>query len=298
MSEIKNYGKVAITVNGEWDSDKSYDRLCVVDYKGLSYISIIDNTEKGVIPSNSSQWKLLSVPGIKGDQGAKGEKGDPGLKGITFKNIVAYITHEPTTENPFPEKPIGGHWDVKSDIITLPKGWTDTDTIPAPVWMSIGTFSSLNPDNPTWTNPQRISGEKGNNGLDSVSQEFIYCLTENQHKRPPIITNSNNDDYVPDGWNDSPKGIDEYNQVEWYASRKKDSSGNWLNFEGPFIWSKWGVNGLDGDGVQYIFRLNKGEAVLNPIKEFNIDINSDEYQERGQYENIEYKPENWTESTH
>lgn len=296
MSEIKNYGKVAITVDGEWDSDKSYDRLCVVDYKGLSYISITDNTEKGVIPSNSSQWKLLSVPGVKGDQGPKGNKGDQGLPAVSYKNVTIFSTYNPTIEKPYPNKPIGGHWDISSDIIIFPEGWTNEDNIAAPVWMSIGTFSSLNPDNPTWTIPQRISGEKGNNGVDGVSQEFIYCLTKNQNIQPPVITNSNTDDYIPTGWEPSPKGIDEYNQVEWYAIRKKDSLSNWLDFEGPFIWSKWGVNGLDGDGVQYIFRLNKGEAIKNPIEEFNIDVNSNEYQEKGDYENIEFKPKNWTDN--
>lgn len=291
MKEIRKYGKVAITIEGEFDHTRSYDRLCIVDYNGLSYLSIVDNTN--TLPTNTSQWKLLSVQGVKGE---KGDKGDDGLTGISFKNITVFKTHEPTSEKPVPDKPVGGKWNVESNTIELPDGWTNEDTIPAPVWISNGTFSSLTPDKPEWTTPQRISGDKGNNGADGVKYEFIYCLTKNEFIVPPEITNSNVDDYVPVGWSPSPKGISETEQVEWAAIRKKDSNGDWMNFEHPYIWAKWGTNGLNGDGVQYIFRRNNGESLQNPIDEYRIDMSSDQYQEKGNYENIDYIPGNgeWT----
>lgn len=297
MSEIKNYGKVVMTFEEDWNSNKLYDRLCVVRYKNLTYISKKDNLI-GTAPSNSEDWELLSTPGVKGDQGPKGDRGDQGLPAVSYKNVTIFSTYNPTIEKPYPNKPVGGYWEVSSDIIIFPEGWTNEDNIDAPVWMSVGTFSSLNPDNPIWTVPQRISGEKGNNGVDGVSQEFIYARTKTDKISPPTITNSNTDDWVPEGWSDSPKGISEELQVEWCAVRKKDSTGNWLDFDNPFIWSKWGVNGLDGDGVQYIFRLNKGEALKNPIEEFNIDINSDEYQEVNDYVSKEFIPGNgeWTDN--
>lgn len=233
---------------------------------------------------------IQGVQGIKGDQGPRGPKGDIGLTGTSYRTVAAYITYEPTIEKPNPDKPVGGSWDIANDIIYVPSPWSNTDAISHPIWMSMGQFSSIAPNNPTWTAPQRISGEKGLNGVDGITMEFIYCTTKNELIKPPTIINSNEDDYVPSGWSDTPKGISEEMQVEWAALRKKDSNGDWMDFEEPYIWSKWGVNGLDGDGVQYIFRLNNGELVQNPIKEYNIDVTSDEYQERGEYSNIEFIP--------
>lgn len=295
MSEIINYGKVVVTIDGEWDSKKPYDRLCIVTYNGLSYLSITDGLV-GTPPPNSSNWKLLSVKGdkgSKGDQGpkgSKGDKGDPGINAIQYRNITVFKTSEsrPTIN--------GGEWDIENNILTLPEGWSTEDELVAPVWMSIGTFSSLNPTNPQWTVPVKITGEKGNNGADSNNGEFIYCLTKNQSVQPPTITNVNEDGYVPTGWTPSPTGISETSQVEWFAYRKKDDEGNWMNFEDPAIWAKWGVDGLDGDGVQYIYRVNNGSALRNPIEEFNIDINSDEYQQLGEFQDIEYIPTDWTDN--
>ena len=58
MSKIKKYGKVAITVEGEYDSSRAYDRLCIVDFEGLTYLSLEDNVNES--PKNSYKWKLLS----------------------------------------------------------------------------------------------------------------------------------------------------------------------------------------------------------------------------------------------
>ena len=282
------------------DASKDYDYLGVVVQKALS-------DEELNTPSTYNWNKVVGkqgeqgIQGIKGDQGPKGDRGASGLNGITYKPIVIYTTYTPTDNNPLPILPTTAYWDLDKDEIILGEGsnWTITDNIQPPVWMSIGQFSDKTPSNPTWSTPQRISGEKGKdgkdgtnglNGVDGVNIEFIYCNTENENKQPPTITNSDKDDYVPEGWNPSPQGISSTNKVEWCSVRKKNSSGHWENFETPFIWSKWGINGTDGDGVQYIYARNKGMALENPIDEYLIDVDSDKYQEIGEFENVEFIP--------
>lgn len=70
MNTIKKYGKVAITIEGDYNPNKSYSRLSFVDYNGLTYMSIVDNTTEP--PSNGTQWKLISVQGLPGKDGNDG----------------------------------------------------------------------------------------------------------------------------------------------------------------------------------------------------------------------------------
>ena len=298
MSEIINYGKVALTIDGDWDANRTYDRLCIVTYNNLSYVSKTDNV-KGTPPPDSYDWELLSVKGdkgAKGDQGSKGlkgDKGDPGLPAVNYRTITIFISNETR-----PNNPEEGEWNLENDSIILPEGWSTDDELNAPIWMSTGVFSSVNPKNPTWTRPVKITGDKGNNGKDSNTGEFIYCRLEDENKSLPAITNINVDGHVPTGWESSPLGITETYRIEYFAYRKKDSNGDWMDFENPAIWSRWGANGLDGDGVQYIFRRNNGASIKNPIEEFNININSDEYQQIGEFKGSEFIPGNgeWTDN--
>lgn len=73
----------------------------------------------------------------------------------------------------------------------------------------------------------------------------------------------------------------------------------WGNWSDPSIWSKYGVNGQDGDGVQYIYMKNKGTPPVNPTP---ADYSTnDAYQEVNnewlppigvQYESLIPPPEN------
>ena len=53
------------------------------------------------------------------------------------------------------------------------------------------------------------------------------------------------------------------------------TDGTWSEWEGPTIWSKWGVNGKDGDGVEYIYQRTKLPASPQEITDNNPD--QDEY---------------------
>lgn len=327
MSKIKQYGKVAMTFEGTFDVLKSYDRLCVVDYNGLNYVSIVDNTTSN--PTDSTQWRLLSTPGPQGPRGAQGVKGDPGINGrdgvngVDGKNgkdgkdgdaaiptltVFVFRTYEPSLEKPIPDRPVGGSWDYETNAITYPSDWGPSDNLPRPVWMSNKTFSTIPERETPWSNPIQISGSDGVNGADGVGTEFIYKLTETEAQKPtsqdianlPITATG----VAPAGWTDAPMGVDESNQCEWSCTRKKDSQGNWGNWEGPALWSKYGVNGLDGrdgepgkdgTGVDYIYWLdpdNTGQAPSNPTP---ID-----YEDNEEYQDFygEYYPEElgWTDN--
>lgn len=228
----------------------------------------------------------------KGEKGDKGDKGDSGETPISSRVVFAFKTHIPTDEAPAPNVPIGGSWDVLTNDITFPEGWSSSDNIEKPVWMSTGEFFSNDPSNPKWSNPIVISGADGDNGADGVSMEFIYRLTSNHFvipDRPIVITDK---DVAPEGWTDSPSGISEEMQCEWVCTRSYDNG--WSEWSEPKIWSKWGANGMDGDGVQYIYYLNNGQPVDNPTID-GYETNP-AYQQTGEYKDTEYCPDApWTD---
>lgn len=205
--------------------------------------------------------------GIDGKDGV----GSPGDNGISSKFVMIYRSGilDETGIYQAPPRPEGGSWDgTSNNIKDLPSEWTRNDEIAPPVYMSSRTFAS-NPDvqDPEWSTPVQISGEDGTPGADGLTTEFIYIRQReaptniDQLESPPNVPG-----YVPGGgWTPSPSGIEEDNPTEWMCIRKKDKDGNWGPWEGPSRWAQYGVNGQDGDGVQYIYyRENDGIKPTNP----------------------------------
>ena len=238
----------------------------------------------------SLQFKFQIPKGIDGKDGIDGRDGIDGDTPVAHKSVMAFKSSKTA-----PDKPVGGRWDIASDVVFYPSGWSSTDNLEKPIWMSVGEFSSAAPGNPTWSQPIMITGEDGNNGSDGVSTEFIYKVTKTALDVPEKPKSINETDYVPtdEGWTDRPTGISETYQVEWVCTRKKDENGDWKDWDGPVIWAKWGINGIDGDGVEYIYKRNNGSILDNPTPE---DTTTDEYQGKGDYENIEYIPEGWEDN--
>lgn len=245
--------------------------------------------------------------GDPGDKGDKGDVGDPGPQGepgpqgpagdVSVSTQTFFVFKSTVNANTTPQKPEGGHWDSESNVFTPPAGWTVNDELEGVIWMSSGIFRSdtgnLWGD---WTNPIRVSGMDGTNGTDGTNIEFIYKLTSTDLEQPSLtLTDSpNTNGYVPSGWTNHPSGISAEMQCEWMSSRTRNLDDNqWSNWSEPAIWSKWGANGMDGDGVEYVFYRNNGATVENPTPD---DTNTDQYQEKGDYEGIEYIPSGWTDS--
>ena len=140
-------------------------------------------------------------------------------------------------------------------------------------------------------------------GQDGSGVEFIYYLgttnhTTGQTPAPSTPASSGNgkvngkvtpyavhiDDWVPDGWTDNPQGIDYDHQVEWVSQRTSRSVSNgtvqggheWSAFSEPKVWSKWGQNGMDGDGVEYVF-MRTSKNVAPQISTSQTGYDADEF---------------------
>lgn len=142
------------------------------------------------------------------------------------------------------------------------------DDEPRYVWMTTRLYDIENgtPLEQTWNGPWLISGADGNPGEDGKGIEFVYTRTAtNDASVVTSLTSSlqstvanrdktfQDDDFVPTGWDDNPSGVSAAYPFEWMGLRTSNNEGVWSDFSGPFLWSHYGQNGTDGDGVEYIF---------------------------------------------
>lgn len=153
------------------------------------------------------------------------------------------------------------------------------------LWMTQRTYKGTNYG--TWGDPVRISGHKGETGADGTDIEFIYKLSNDGNptaaEKPTYGYDDVNDTYwsatidgveykfdeddfnpsnVPNasgsnlGWTDNPSGVSTEYKYEWMCQRvKKKGSQHWGDWTNPVVWSAYGDTGMDGDGVEYVFRL-------------------------------------------
>ena len=122
-----------------------------------------------------------------------------------------------------------------------------------------------------WQKPIRISGKDGV-GADGLDTEFIYKQMgrkPNSNEPAPVtenpLVNRNKDDYYPesDGWNDCPQGVEDdgLHNFEWMSYRTLLTENDpdygtykWSEFSTPIIWSAYGEKGMDGDGIEYVYK--------------------------------------------
>lgn len=185
----------------------------------------------------------------------KGEKGDPGKDGQdgtnVSSNLTAFVFKSSETT---PSKPVGGSWNSDTNVFTPPTGWYTTDqNMVGTIWMSWAVFQTTGTIQGEWSTPVRITGENGKDGQDGKSIEFIYKVSNRVPNSSDKPSSVNEDGNVPDGWTDHPTGVSESNQYEWMCVRTKTDD-LWSDWNGPTVWSKWGANGKDGDGVEYIYK--------------------------------------------
>lgn len=212
----------------------------------------------------------------------KGEKGDPGKDGQDGTNISSNLTafvfkSSETT----PSKPVGGSWNSDTNVFTPPTGWYTTDqNMVGTIWMSWAVFQTTGTIQGEWSTPVRITGENGKDGQDGKSIEFIYKVSNRVPNSSDKPSSVNEDGSVPDGWTDHPTGVSESNQYEWMCVRTKTDD-LWSDWNGPTVWSKWGANGKDGDGVEYIYK--RTTTNLSPDRPTEVSQEDD------------FVPEGWTD---
>lgn len=155
------------------------------------------------------------------------------------------------------------------------------------IWMATRWIDGDGTPN-DWQGPWRISGPDGDNGTDGDKLEFIYTRTNTETSPVPSLSNTTPDpssngqtpseaDFVPLGWKDNAMDasiqIDSTHRVMWMAfrvwSENRDPNtgvvtSGWSDFIGPIAWSIYGKNGMDGDGVEYIFYAGTTAPTENP----------------------------------
>lgn len=211
--------------------------------------------------------------GKDGQDGKDGIDGVPGIDGDTTRVVIAYKS---TKSIERPDTPVGGSWDYDTNTITYPEGWSGSDSNPnGYVWMSSATFSSKGTIVVPWSTPVRLTGADGHDGADGSNIEFVYKLTVTSLVTPTKPTGNSQTEAIRQGWTDHPTGISEQYQCEWVCSHNLQTDGSWSEWSSPTIWSKWGVNGKDGDGVEYIYQITKLPTSPKEITDNNPD--QDEY---------------------
>lgn len=211
--------------------------------------------------------------GKDGQDGKDGIDGVPGIDGDTTRVVIAYKSTKTIQR---PDTPVGGSWDYDTNTITYPEGWSGSDSNPnGYVWMSTATFSSKGTIVVPWSTPVRLTGADGHDGADGSNIEFVYKLTVTSLVTPTKPTGNSQTEAIRQGWTDHPTGISEQYQCEWVCSHNLQTDGSWSEWSSPTIWSKWGVNGKDGDGVEYIYQITKLPASPKEITDNNPD--QDEY---------------------
>ena len=190
----------------------------------------------------------------------------------------------------FPTDPTGHvTWQDSNETSDKTKRvWMINADFPSSTGTSEGeqVFPIVKEDGRTWSSPICITGEKGDAGADGESVEFIYWRVparddSTHHYKPdwpsesqqvddfcPWVTINGQQLNPPQRWKDNPQGISYDNKVEYMCQRKKDDQGVWGPWSQVNLWSSWGEDGIDGDGVEYIFAVTKDltQASYNAIK--------------------------------
>lgn len=109
----------------------------------------------------------------------------------------------------------------------------------------------------SWINPVCITGKDGEAGTDITDKEQIYKLAgEDENVEKPTQNIKDQDNYVPEkeGWTGNPSGVSATVPCEWTCIRTKNTETNkWSDWTKAVLWSHYGHNGTDGDGVEYIY---------------------------------------------
>lgn len=216
--------------------------------------------------------EIIDIPTGGGGGGNDGKDG--GYYKQYFKNN--------RSETVAPEKPTDG------SAPSAESGWTENAVNRKSgeyTWM-IQVFVSGDGLYGHYMNPICITGSKGDQGpqgpqgpagssgtgADTNDRDFCYYRTEKGHDIEGV-QKPNGDNYYD--WTDNPQGVgvDKETGVfydnEWVCVRIK-IDGVWGEWIGPVLWSHYGENGTDGDGIEYIFtKTSTGAPISNPQGWYN-----------------------------
>lgn len=175
---------------------------------------------------------------------------------------------------------------VSSPLISVsernPKGWSDeppTISQGEYLWMSQAEINADGTMKTNWSLPVRISGEKGNNGVNGSTFYFIYTAASSTPSTPTFT---------------DPTSL--IGQSVWSLKPPTPTSGKFVYMSQAMLnartntFGTWstpiritglnGENGADGTDIEFIYLRNTGEAPSKPASEDKDD----------------YVPSGWTDS--
>ena len=163
------------------------------------------------------------------------------------------------------------------------------------IWMT-QVFINGNGQYGEYMNPICITGASGKDGSGSAGEDgsgisFIYkrAIDGERVTNPGAVTVINGVPEVPVGWNDHPSGVTKDVPYE-YCSCVTSNKGKWgTMWSEPFVWSHFGQNGMDGDGVEYIYYV----ALIAPTNNLPESWTNDEGFQNNEY--IKYGS-GWTDN--
>lgn len=226
-------------------------------------IGYSENGRNFAVKLNSANRAYVTVPSDGGGEG--------GQNGGYYEQIFRAFAHgTAVTDNDLPD------YGAEIDDTGAWKHYIDDAAASLlgeyDVWMAVRWVTGDGtPD--VWNGPWNISGPEGEAGADGKSIEFIYTRTANEDAPAPQRPTSSDqksgdspastyqdDDWFPINWSDSPQGVTPTIRLEWMSFRIKTGGaggqgGTWQPFSAPVIWSAYGRQGVDGDGVEYIYAL-------------------------------------------
>lgn len=146
-------------------------------------------------------------------------------------------------------------------------------------------------------------GKDGVNGEDGASVEYIFAnsavdtvdFAQSGLSKPDNAWLYNS---PQGGWHNKPQGVSPDNPVEWVCERIKQAGHNtsWEYWSTPSVFSRYGKDGKDGIGVEYVFLLDTVDPIQNEQIVIPNHINkimelaanqSDDYQPT--YDNYQWK---------
>ena len=252
--EITDFYTGIIELRQSIDNGATYTQIKKVEGHTTSYL--LNNNQITNIRVNlyDTDLNLLDTQTISVVRTTKGSGG----KGYDF----AYYTTSLTSGVSAPQgdvTKITGNYD---EWLQRPK---EIDSAHPNVFMSYRT--SDDEVWGSWSTPVKYNAI-GERGEDGEGLEMIFCRTTTPNGYsvdPSTLPASQDDDYVPDGWEDNQKGVTSTYQYEYVCMRTKTvgndgKTGMWGQFTSPKLWATYSEDGEDAITV-----VLGNEAQLIPI---------------------------------
>lgn len=278
----KNGGQFRVVL-----SESGSDGGVNADYVQQQLLNYIKKNTLSKLIINDKAYSIESGGDITISTNGAGSNIDPTKFGYNKSYFKLHNSNEIGPEKPTDNMP------PKDD-----SGWLEDAPNPRKgyyIWMT-QVFINGNGQYGSYINPICLTGAKGEDGNGSAGEDgsgisFIYkrAIDGESVTNPGAVTVINGIPEVPVGWTDHPSGVTKDVPYE-YCSCVTSNKGKWgTMWSEPFVWSHFGQNGMDGDGIEYIYYV----ALVAPTNNLPETWTNDEGFQNNEY--IKYGS-GWTDN--